>query len=822
MSPVPRPSASGRRPAPRTVVPGLALPLVALLLAVPAGARAADPPVPATPPTTVAPGTTPAEPTATSPAVPTTTTPAVPGTTAPTPPPAGAPSPYTDGGPWFLRYPTDQLGVPGDIETGELTPNGSLFTGRLEAAFRVGTAMKPWTGGPRRLDDGGLPVYRWEGDVRGVAVRATAFAVASSGVPTVQVRLAVRNPTRKALPFGVGLDVGWLGRGLAETPKAGLLRAPFRFPRGIPSQGVGLLEQPGEPFDPTWSTSWTGNVLLRSGSPLLSARLGPGPAARAPGSTGTRVTVLRTAAPTTTPDAPTGAVRIRGTLAPGARRTIDLVVPLRTVAADHPALRDTFEAGLRRLTATWRPVLRRGMRVSTPDPDLDTAVRSGILTMLVSRYRLPDGRWVQTANKFQYQASWIRDTAMIAHSLDLLGFRQEAGEDVEFLTRWQDGSGLLESRAGQGDGMGQALWSFGDHVARSHDRALAERLLPAADAAMRWVAERLEADPRWIMPPSDPKDDQEHAPGHAAGDLAWLAGGTRRIGSIARLLDDPERAARWSQLADRVAAVAKARISEAAVAGVVPPVLDNPAGRRWGDQWIAWPTRLYSPHDPLVRATMAAAKVAEREGLALWGGRLHLYLGLRRLHTELLAGHRDDVVDGLYATLAHLTSTGGTWEQASSPNGSREVYRALGPHAWAAADLLSLVHDVLVREDGDAVRLFDAVPRSWLRPGKVAKVRGARVEQGSVDAELRATRTGATLRWNAHVPSSVPLRFRAPAGTTAVRIPGVPTGRREVVLKARSGTLRMRWRTGAAVRHAPDAASVRSALQATYARRRGR
>lgn len=720
-------------------------------------------------------------------------------------------APATDpSAPWFLRYPTDQLGVPGAIETGELTPNGSLFTGRLELALRAGPALRPWRGGPRALDETGLPVYRWAQRIRDVDVRATAFAVQSSGVPVVHLRVAVSNRTRVPRRFGIGLDSGFLGEGLTETVKGDEARAPYRFPRNIVPSGVGLLEQPGDPYDPTWTSTWSGPVLLRSGAPLLVARVSPSGSAQ------------RRSGPSSRPDAVTGRLRLRGTLRPGARRTVDVVVPLRAVPEGHPALGDRFGPALARLRAAWRPVLRRGMQLSTPEPAVDRAFRAGILTMLVSRHRLPDGRWVQTPNKFQYQASWIRDTTMIAHGLDLLGFSREAGQDVEFHTRWQGPDGLLRSRVGQLDGMGQALWSYGDHVERSGDLALAERLVPSADAAMAWVRGRLDADPRWVLPPSDPKDDSEHAVGHSAGDLLWLAGGTRRVVALAEALGDGHRAAEWSRIAGQVGAIARDRLRESARDGVVPPVLDNPAGRRWGEMWLAWPTGVLGPRDPLVTTTMAAARRDEREGLALWGGRLHLYLGLRRLHTELRAGRPARTIEGLYATLAHLTSTGGTWEQASRPYGTREVYRALGPHAWASADLLALLHDMVVREDGDEIRLLDAVPPAWLRPDATTRVRRAATVHGPVDLELRATSTGATLRWDADVPAGTPLRFRAPAGVTKVRLPGVAPGVRELRLPARRGALRLRWTPTRATRRAPDAESTSAALRAAYATRRGR
>ncbi|CAB4911055.1 unannotated protein [freshwater metagenome] len=730
-------------------------------------------------------------------------------------PTAAGPSASAAGGaPFFLRYPTDQLGVPGAIETAELTPQGSLFTGRLELALRAGRAMRPWGDAvPRTLAGDGTPVHAWSRRVDGADVRATAFAVEAAGVPVVHLRLELTGRGTGRRPFHLGLDVGWLGQGLREELKGDLPRAPYRFPRNVASAGAGLLEQPGDPFDPAWTSTWTtGGVLGRSGSPLLAARVVP--ADRAAG-----VLVRRTTAPAPRPDDVAARLRVDGALRAGQRRRIDVVVPLRAVPAGHPALADRHDDGLARLRRTWRPVLDRGMRIETPEPAVDTAWRAGILAMLVPRHRLPDGRWVQTPNKFQYQASWIRDTTMIAHALDLLGFRREAGEDVEFLTRWQDGTGLLQSRVGQYDGMGQALWSFGDHVARSGDLAMARRLLPAVDAATAWIAERLALDPRWILPPSDPRDDNEHVPGHATGDLVWLAGGTRRVVALAEALGDEDRAEEWRALADRVADVARARTAEAARDGVVPPVLDADGGRRWGEMWMAWPTALLPATHPLVRATSDAAAADEREGLALWGGRLHLYLGLRRLHTELLAGRRPAVVDGLYATLAHLTSTGGTWEQGTAPLGSREVYRALGPHGWASADLLSLLHDMLVREDGDAVRLLDVLPPSWLRAGRTTRVLRARTAHGSVDVSLRTTRTGAVLRWSAAVPADVPLVFRAPDAVRRVRLPGVAPGRREIVLPGRRGTMRLRWTPGPTVLSGPDAVSTREGLRAAYAAR---
>lgn len=724
----------------------------------------------------------------------------------------GTTGPGGGAGGGYLAHPTDQLGVPGAPESAELTPTGSLYSGRLELTLRVGSTLRRWDQ-PTRTLEGELPVYRAVRRVDGLVHRVRAFAVDAAGVPVVHLRVEVVNRSARSRSLRLGLDVGWLGAGVRErSPAPGQPARPYyRFMRAVQPQMPGGLDQPGDLFDRAWRYRWQAGVLDRSGSPLLA--VGQLSGRRSAGDA-----VSRTVLPARRRDAVGARQRLRATVRPGATRTLDVVVPLRPVPAGSAVLQDGFDAGLARLAAAWRPVLDRAMSLETPEPAVDLAWRAGLQALLVPRIQLADGRWVQGVNKFQYQASWLRDTAMIAHTLDLVGLHEEAGQDVAFLPAWQNADGLLQSRRGQQDGMGQALWSFGDHALRSDDRAQAQALLPVADRAMAWVERRLTEDPRWILPPSDPGDNEDQA-GHVTGDLAWLAGGTRRVTGLALVAGDQARATAWGAIADRVAEIARARVAEAAVDGVVPPVLDAKGGERWGQMWLAWPTGLLAPDDPLVRATMAAGAAEEREGLAIWDKRLHLYLGLRRRHTALLDGRPDVAVAGVYAVLAHLTASGGTWEQASKPYSRREILWALGPHAWAAADLMSLLHDMLVRESGGEVLLLDALPPAWLRPGSRTRIQRAATIHGPVDLQLDALADGALLRWSADVPDDVPLRVRIPRAVEQVEAPGLAADGRSLLLPGRSGELRLRWRPRPVVANGPDAASTRQALRRAYARR---
>jgi hypothetical protein len=115
---------------------------------------------------------------------------------------------------------------------------------------------------------------------------------------------------------------------------------------------------------------------------------------------------------------------------------------------------------------------------------------------------------------------------------------------------------------------------------------------------------------------------------------------------------------------------------------------------------------------------------------------------IRVFGVELLRDEQARVVQGRYDSLAHTTHTSGGFETGVRPSARRTVEDNLAPHGWFAADLVTPIRNMLVRERDDGLELLSAVPGRGLEPGRATVVRGAPTRLGAVDVSLRPVRGG--------------------------------------------------------------------------------
>lgn len=189
------------------------------------------------------------------------------------------------------------------------------------------------------------------------------------------------------------------------------------------------------------------------------------------------------------------------------------------------------------------------------------------------------------------------------------------------------------------------------------------------------------------------------------------------------------------------------------------------------------------------------------------------------------------MVRGLYAELAHTTGTNAGWEAATSPFGDRLIDDATTPHAWWAAEYVTLVRNMLVREQGADVYLMSALSPSWLTPGRRIAVRAAPTTRGRVSFTLRALAGGAVLTWTSRLAAGTRLRWPVPYAARGVRAPGLGFGGRVITLPGRSGRIVVRWsltgdgptyarafdRLMSAYLHSPNGATARAARRSGLA-----
>jgi hypothetical protein len=635
----------------------------------------------------------------------------------------------------------------------------------------------------RGMPDPVVPLYATGPDANGAD--AAWWATQISGIPAAVIAL---NPGQR---HDVGIALRWGG-----TRKPGGKPAAYRFARPVRPARPGLYTQPGQRFraGQCWHVTRKGRSwLVTRGRTVVAIILGP--VARSARS----LPLVSPADPCpTSPNLTALALRFTPQRDD---RTLHVVVPFQPLSRRDGRLRDIRHTDVivnaQQVIDRWHTERAAGSVITVPEVAVQRALDSAVTSMLVPRYRLADGRWVQTVNMLQYHAFWIRDAAIIADALDRVGLSTQAADDLTFLADWQTPDGTFVSRVGQGDGFGQALWGLGQHVRLTGDTAFARHWLPAVDKAVAWAAATIAASPTGLLPPSDPKDN-EWAAATLTGDQLWGVAGLDAAASLAGYAGDTALKTRALKTRDTLRTRTESAMRATALAGRLQSTLDGTPGTSWGERWASWPFPTLPATDPLVQTSVAAAIAEQQEGVATYASKyLHLYLGFRDWQTLLRAGDQQQPVAGLYATIAHLTATGGGFETSVAPWSSRDAKVNLAPHAWLAAELTTFVHDLIAHEDGADLMVLRALPSAWIQPGAVTHVERLPTGFGPLNLTLSPTATGATLTWNLAVrdgqrapklrwplPPSVQLT-RTPAGTTR-------TGN-ELRLNGTSGTITLTW-----------------------------
>jgi hypothetical protein len=194
-----------------------------------------------------------------------------------------------------------------------------------------------------------------------------------------------------------------------------------------------------------------------------------------------------------------------------------------------------------------------------------------------------------------------------------------------------------------------------------------------------------------------------------------------------------------------------------------------------------YPTGLFSADHPWVTNLLTRMRRTELQGLPTdmaWMGRGGVWPGesLNVAETYLRRGEVDKTVALLTAALNHSYTTNVFKEEikvdkslpvACKSGNAKDVANGNGtgdmPEAWGNANLVLLVRDMLLREDGDTAHLLSGIPARWVGAGEAIEVGAAPTTFGG-PVSFRFQRVDAghlALHWES--------RFAIPA--LAVHIP---------------------------------------------------
>jgi len=416
------------------------------------------------------------------------------------------------------------------------------------------------------------------------------------------------------------------------------------------------------------------------------------------------------------------------------------------------------------VTRGWDQHVRRGMQLSLPDGHLARAVEANRRYLLLFH----DGQEI-TPGPYTYHRFWFRDAAFMVAALDRYGFHDEAAQVVAHYPARQRADGFFFSQRQEWDANGCALWSMAEHWRLTG--SLDDVDVDAVSRGVRWIerkrhSKRRRRDPalRGLLPAGVSAEHLGPFDYFYWDDLWALRG----------LLDGADllRAGGRVQAADRSATWAASMRAdlEASLALVAErlgsPVM--PAGPRRrvdpgviGSLAACWPLGLMEADDPRVVATVEVIRRRFCKDEAFFQGISHTglgtYLTLQLAFVELAAGDRR-ALDRLRWMVGAASSTY-TWPEAIHPQLGTGCMGD-GHHGWAAADFLSFVRNLLVREVVGGLAVCSLLPEGWA--GQSVEVAHAPTHHGPLSFAVRWHGDRPALLWELEARGPAPVRLTAP------------------------------------------------------------
>jgi hypothetical protein len=404
------------------------------------------------------------------------------------------------------------------------------------------------------------------------------------------------------------------------------------------------------------------------------------------------------------------------------------------------------------------------MRLDLPEGRLADAVDANRRFLLLFH----DGADI-TPGPYTYHRFWFRDAAYMVSALDRYGFHREAGEVIEHFPDRQRVDGFFFSQRQEWDANGAALYAMAEHWRLTGDLDQIDG--EAVEHAVRWIErtrnrKRRRKDPalRGLMPPSVSAEHLGPLDTYY-WDAFWSLRGLLDGATLLRAMGQVEAATR----ADGWAAALRGDL-EASLALVAERLGTSviPAGPRRridpaiiGSLVACWPLELLAADHPGITATAEAVRERFCIDRAFFQAISHTglgtYLTMQLAFVELEAGDRR-ALDRLDWLLEAATGTL-TWPEAIHPQLGGGCMGD-GHHGWAAADFLTFVRRLLIRETTDGIALCTMLPAAW--HGQPIEVHEAPTHHGLLSFALRWHEARPALLWELKRRNDVPVRLTAP------------------------------------------------------------
>jgi len=481
---------------------------------------------------------------------------------------------------------------------------------------------------------------------------------------------------------------------------------------------------------------------------------------------------------------------------------------------------DSFEHQHARVAEAWRAALTR-TTFDVSDARFSNAFRASQAYLLLNRRGA-----APRSGPLAHDAFWVRDAAYLGQAMERAGFAAENQATLEALvaTQRDDGSfpaitdAAVARPVDEWDAQGEAIAALVAHYRFGHDRAWLAGVYPSVASAARFQdalrGRTLSEDPetRSLLPANMSAEDLGSAAWHHYWDDLWAIAGYREAAFAANETGQTADAADFLARADDLqrstlqsVSMVDARTGTLFVPNGPEDVVSSAMAR--GTTPALWPVRSLRGGSESLNLLSTSFRAYYQMWISPQGGGYSHYLGtlwpyggLGIAHAALRLGMLESTWQVLDWTMAHQTLPGTyAWGEAINPQtGGLELGDM--PHSWAAAELVSLLRDLVVSEQDGVLLVNPGTPDSWLESGKHVVLQNAPTEYGPVNVSLsRAPATpGGGLAdltiqldgtppdgWQVRVPGS-PVQVMVDGRLAALRADGqiaVPSGPHAVVVR---------------------------------------
>ncbi len=410
---------------------------------------------------------------------------------------------------------------------------------------------------------------------------------------------------------------------------------------------------------------------------------------------------------------------------------------------------DRTASWMQRTKARWDDAVSDMMRVELPDRRLQSAFQANQAYLLL----MHDGESI-TPGPFTYHRFWFRDAAYLVHALAKMGLSKQAAQVLRSYPRRQRRDGYFVSQEGEWDANGQAIWTIVEHFRLTGDRPLLAELYPAVARGARWIETKRRDGKEGLLPAGF---SAEHfgPPDNFYWDNFWALAGLRDAAYAARALghDDDARAFQTAYRAFWRDVWRSLQQDEERLGQRIMPASPHrgPDAAMIGTLAACYPLHLLDATDEWLSNTLNLL-LGEHFVNGLFfqpfsHTALGTYLTLHVAHC-LLYQKSAGVWPLLQAFLDHASPTW-TWAEGINPR-SGHGGMGDGHHGWALADLLLLVRDLLLLEEGRRLTITPLLPVAWTKPGTKIRVHNAPTHFGRISFEIAFSEGEAQIQLENH------------------------------------------------------------------------